>query len=289
LALADQIPPFSVKIAGTELSWEAGRSTFEVVARDVRAIEPGGLTVLALPRVAMTFSLRALMNGILAPVRLRIDAPDLHVERRPDGSFTFDLGPDSGAPAVLSASRLKGDADAGGTADLVLDDLLQVPDPHHSMGYLTQVEVRAGRLTVDDRQRDTIWHATEMNLAVERGAGGMVIDAALDLDLGGTVTRLAGRADYDRHNRHIDGHIDLAGGTLSPAGITAVQGARLADFRRDHPGLGPATRPARSACGRFAERPRTDRRAASGERRSSDSGGAPRRELQCRHGTIVDR
>ncbi|HWK43912.1 MAG TPA: DUF3971 domain-containing protein [Stellaceae bacterium] len=231
IALAAQIPPFTVHVATTELHWSAGQPTFEVEARDVRAVEPGGKTVFSLPLVTMTFSFHALVSGILAPVRVVAEAPYLRLERRTDGSFSFiaDDAPPNPAPTP-TADAASGDSEnAMGTADLLFRDMLAAPDPSHSTGFLTEVSIQAGRLTVEDRQRGIDWLATGVNLAMSRGAAGMTVDGGMDLDLGGGTTHLSAHADYDRFERYIAGQVDVAGvepELLAPSLPAQLQGVR---------------------------------------------------------------
>ena len=66
-ALADPQSGLSVRVGSTRLTWAGERRSIEFHIRDVRIRDRGGVTIAALPDVAVRLSLRALAQGTVAP------------------------------------------------------------------------------------------------------------------------------------------------------------------------------------------------------------------------------
>ncbi len=159
---ADQ--PYRIAIEDTVLTWGGWDHALEVRAVRLHIQDRGGRELAILPEVGFAFSGRALMRGLIAPVRIDILAPHLRIERQVDGRLAFGA-------TVLEAGN-----DAGSQGDQALmamiGDLLQPPDPQKPTGYLESVALRQGRLDITDAITGRDWQAQDFLVVLRRGASG---------------------------------------------------------------------------------------------------------------------
>ncbi|MGE0651317.1 MAG: hypothetical protein AB7P12_06165, partial [Alphaproteobacteria bacterium] len=140
-----------VSIGDAVLTWAEGRRTLDIQLTELHVRDREGNEQAFVPDLSVSFSLRALMTGRLAPTRLDLFEPSLTVIRRADGSLAF--GDASAAPATPSASesmeyepRLGGDI-----TRQVLSHMLGPPDHEGPLGYLTTIRLLGADFTFDDQ------------------------------------------------------------------------------------------------------------------------------------------
>jgi hypothetical protein len=200
-AIASAQPGLAAHIDHTLVSLEQG-GTVDIVARGVRLRRHDGEAQLTLPELSLGLSLRAALRGVIAPTRIVLRQPDLHLERARDGTFHIGLGED--------------EPSAGDWTDNLLHDLAAPPDRHGRLGYLTQVAVRDAGLTVDDRALGVTWRAKRADASIFRSDDGIFGDMAVAVErAGGGETQL--HSDF----RYVGGQdrlaIQLAFSDLRPA------------------------------------------------------------------------
>src|ERR1051326_4906144 len=135
-ALSDREHGITVSVERTLLSHEPGSSTADLVAQGVHLRRTDGSAEVVLPRVSLNLSVRAALSGTMAPTRIVLTAPQLHLTRQPDGTIHFGLGEGAGAEDIGSG---------------VLADLDVRPNQRGPLGYLREVAIRDAQLTLDDR------------------------------------------------------------------------------------------------------------------------------------------
>ena len=181
-AIAGAQPGLAAHIDHTLVSLEPGR-TVDIVARGVRLRRHDGEAQLTLPELSLALSLRAALRGVIAPTRIVLRQPELHLERAVDGTFHIGLGED--------------EPGAGDWADSLLHDLAAPPDRHGELGYLAQVAVRDAGLTVHDRALGVTWQAKRADVSIFRSDDGIFGDIALAVErAGGGETQLHGDFRY---------------------------------------------------------------------------------------------
>jgi hypothetical protein len=171
-----------VQIDHTLLSLGEG-SGIDILAQGVHLERTGGAAQLTLPEMALGFSLRAALRGIIAPTRIVLDAPELRLVRALDGTFHLGLGDETPG--------------AGDWGEDLLRDIAGPPDRRGSLSYLTRVAVRRAVLIVEDRALGVTWRARQLEATLRRGADGSIGDIALTVvQPGGEEARFRGNFRY---------------------------------------------------------------------------------------------
>jgi hypothetical protein len=184
-----------------------GERRLELLARGVHITlrDTGGSVTL--PEVAIRFSPRALLHGVLAPTRVILDDPILRLERGADGAVRLGLG----------------DATAPGAEDWgarLVQGLAAPQAEGEPLGYLAEVAVRRATLIVDDRLLNTSWKIDQVAIALRRGGDGIVGDISLAAVLGRHETMIDGSFRYRRSDAGLDAVLNVKG--LRPAHWAAM-------------------------------------------------------------------
>jgi hypothetical protein len=173
-----------VSIGDAVLTWAEGRRTLDIQLSELHVRDREGNEQAFVPDLSVSFSLRALMSGRLAPTRLDLYEPSLTVVRRPDGSLAF--GDSSAAPAAPSASttteyepRLGGDL-----TGRVLSRLVGPLNREGPLGYLTTIRLLGADFTFDDQYDGIVLRAPGSDIALTRGRDGISGNARLNIVAG---------------------------------------------------------------------------------------------------------
>ncbi|BBK38174.1 hypothetical protein STAQ_32520 [Allostella sp. ATCC 35155] len=178
-----------IEIGRTVVVWQGWEANPELRAETVVARAPDGRVVATVPALAVSASLEGLLRGTLAPARVELVEPRLHLVREADGRIRADVGgaqDGSGDPAVVEA---------------VLADLMGPPHRRGPLGQLRRLAVRDATIIIDDRRLGRVWTLPDGDLVFRRGERGLEGSLAIDLDLGPHRQRLDGTF---RHLREDD-------------------------------------------------------------------------------------
>jgi AsmA-like C-terminal region/Protein of unknown function len=188
----------------------------EILAQGLHVKRADGGAELSLPEVALSLSPEAALLGTVAPTRIVLSEPALHLLREADGSFHFGLGGE--APG------------ADDWAESLLRDLAQPPDKVGPFGYLSEIEVRAAALTVDDRALGVTWEAKRADATLFRRPEGIAGTLSAAIDRGGQTAELRGDIHYDTAPHRLEMGVSFT--NLRPALFAAAAPAlqRLATF-----------------------------------------------------------
>ncbi len=195
---------FRIRVGGTRLAWAGWQRTLDILVRDVRAIGENNRVIARVPEMSVTFSLRALIRGIVAPTSFDIIAPRIGLIRNPNGQLALMV-------------EEQGTVDAGVFAGL-LGALGAENDPVRPISYLRRISILDARLSVDDRLNGKKWVVPELDLVLSRERGEIRATMFGAIDIEGTAVRFDGKAAWKPGDRTID---------LS-AGIEPVRLDRLA-------------------------------------------------------------
>ncbi len=143
----------TVAIEHTSLSLAPG-GRLDVLARGVH-LQRAESGALVLGELALEFSPRTVLSGVIAPTRIIVDRPELQLERDEDGSFHLGVG------------ALAPDA-AQGWGQKIIGDLVHPPDGKGTLGSLTDLSIQDASLTVEDRAFGITWHAADANASLTR-------------------------------------------------------------------------------------------------------------------------
>lgn len=178
-----------VAVGETVLSWGGWERTLDIRLTNVSVRAADGSEQAFVPDISVSFSLRALLDGRIAPTRLSLVSPRLAVVRRPDGSFAFgDTGAAQPAPAA-EASRLQ-----GALTGEVVSHLIGPPDHKGPLGYLTTVSLLNAEFVFDDQRTKVMIMAPGSDIVLTRDRGGVGGNARLNVVAGDkqAVINLAG-------------------------------------------------------------------------------------------------
>jgi uncharacterized protein YhdP len=184
----------------------------------IRVADAEGEPFAALPDMAASFSLGSLLQGKLAPTRLVIERPLLHLVRDEAGAIQllFDE-PDSRAPSL---------------GPEILDQLAGPPNPDRPLGLMRRIVVRNAVVIYDDRQTNRRWEADRVDAWIERNLQGLAGDVSVALPFGGRQPELHVSYRYTSDQRAVDLSIQVAG--VEPATLASLSPElaplALADF-----------------------------------------------------------
>jgi hypothetical protein len=172
----------TAKVDHTLISLGEGPS-LEINARGLHLQRTDGKAELALPEVALSLSPQAAILGQIAPTRIVLRGPRLHLLRSDDGSFHIGL-----------AGEQPTNND---WAESLLHELSHRPDHRAPFGYLSEVRVTDAALTVDDRKLGVTWEAQRLDATLRRGTEGFAGDLALAIERGGHLAQLHGDFQFE--------------------------------------------------------------------------------------------
>ncbi|WP_374443945.1 DUF3971 domain-containing protein [Stella sp.] len=169
-----------IEIGQTVVVWRGWEANPELRAETVVARAPDGRIVATVPALAIAMSLESLLRGVLAPARVELVEPRVHLVREADGRIRTDIGgPDDrpGDPTVV---------------ETVLGELMAPLHRRGPLGQLRRLAVRDATIIVDDRRLGRVWTLPDGDLVFRRGDRGLDGTLSIDLDLGPRRQRLDG-------------------------------------------------------------------------------------------------
>jgi hypothetical protein len=204
-ALSSTERGLAVEIGGAEIGYDHEERTIDIVGRDVRVRDRDNRLLVAVPDIALSFSLRAALRGTIAPTRLVIREPSFRLRREADGRWM-----------VAVSGGDDGETNAGDE----LAALIEPPAEDRSLGLLREVTVRGASLLVDDRMAGRSWSARNAAASFFRTEDGIRGGATLAVDLGGTETDLRLGYRYTRTDKRLVTDLSFTG--LDPHHVAAV-------------------------------------------------------------------
>ncbi|HEY1431922.1 MAG TPA: hypothetical protein VGF39_09885, partial [Stellaceae bacterium] len=134
-----------IAISGARLGIDRQSRQLDLRLEGVRVADADGEPFAAFPDMVASFSFGSLLQGKLAPTRLVIERPLLHLVRDEAGAVQLRFGkPDSRAP---------------GLGPDILDQLAGPPDPDRPFGLMRRIVVRNAAVIYDDRRTNRRWEA----------------------------------------------------------------------------------------------------------------------------------
>lgn len=217
-----------VSVGATVLSWAGWQRTLDIQLSEVSAKSADGVEQAFIPDISVSFSMRALLDGRIAPTRLSLVGPRLTVMRRPDGSFAFG---DSNVPQAATGQPAPGQATsqeeqsrlAGALTAEVISHLVGPPDHKGPLGYLTTVSLLNAEFVYDDRRAGVLVMAPGSDIVLSRDRGGVGGNARLNIVAGDkqAIINLAG--GFNPANKTIDAVARFSGVTPAEfAGLAPV-------------------------------------------------------------------
>ena len=150
-----------------------------------------------LPDIVVGFSLRALVQGTLAPSSIEVFGARLRLVRGEDGKFQLGARPDLGAD---SGAGPAGESDFSQVLPAVIEQLESKPDPNRPLSFLTKLRILDGQITIEDRQSQLSWEAPGAVIELRRGETGITGEVGLAVNIRGTRATVTADFTYDSTN-----------------------------------------------------------------------------------------
>ena len=173
-ALSDEASGITVDIDETVLTWEGWSRTIDLRARRTRLIDASGRRLAALPDVSVMLSMRALVQGEVAPTVIDLVRPRIALVRRADGRIELDQEAESASDHVA--------VDEGGvlsTLPAQLDQLMSEPSAERPLAFLRKVRFSDGVIYLRDEATAREWRVSGVSLEVEKDDVGLSGGVAL--------------------------------------------------------------------------------------------------------------
>ena len=142
---------------------------------DLRLIEPGGRSILALPELAVALDAGQLVRGRLRPSSVRLLGAQLEAVRDPEGRIGLSIGGLSGMQGPQTPAEV---LDA-------LDRMFSTP----TLADLSLIEVEALTLTLTDARAGREWQLGDGRLVLENRPEGLAAELSVTLLDGATPAR----------------------------------------------------------------------------------------------------
>jgi hypothetical protein len=176
-----------VEIEDLILAWGGWERALDIRAIGVRLKPKESQTTARIREVSVSFSLRALVQGRLAPTSLEVLRPRVVLVREADGRIGMGFADASGEEAQSGSGQL---------LPLLLAELSGTPGPDSSLRYLNRVSVIDADLRIDDRKAGAMWTARDADISLRRAPQGLRARFDVQLGLGNTGPALSGTANY---------------------------------------------------------------------------------------------
>lgn len=200
---------YRVEFSDTILSWAGWDRSLDILVRDVRVRDAGGILLGTVPELSLGLSGLQLLRGKVSPTMIELLRPQLFLHRSHDGTISFGFG---------------GAAKASGPSDPAFGNLLggvvAARDPSRPLGLLSEVSVREAEITLEDESLGLILHAPKSDIVLRRTPEGLAGTIEGLARLGELEIPLSGTATYDRASASILSKLRFA--EINPAQIAAM-------------------------------------------------------------------
>ena len=212
-ALSDPAGGLSVRVGRTELTWGGWDKTLDLHTRDVRIQDEKGFTLAVLPDIVVRLSLRALVQGNVAPTVVEVIGARLNLVRGTDGGFEFDRWHGETQEALI-------ESDLSQVLPSIVERMMSSPEPGDPLSFLTAVRIVGGQIGVDDKKLGRYWQAPLADIELRRNAAGLAGEIAMVIAFGDTYSNFTGSFLLDRDTGRIDLSSDFT--DLHPAALISV-------------------------------------------------------------------
>jgi hypothetical protein len=203
-ALDDLDSGFFVQIGHTEVTWAGERRSIEFHTRDLRIRNRDGVAVAAFPDVMVRLSLRALVQGVVAPTVVEIVGARIRLARDADGSFAI-------VRQLAGAEAAQSGAEFSEVLPAIIRQLMSKPNVGRPLSFLSAVRIRRGQVTIDDRRLDLVWRAPVADIELRRDSAGLAGEVDLVLAVGESRARLSGDFLFPRGGERISARGQFVG------------------------------------------------------------------------------
>lgn len=192
--------PYDIDIGDTLLTWEGWGNSIDITATDVSAVDKQGNNIAQVPRVSFGISVRALLRGMIAPVRVAVYHPVFSIHRHADGHVTI------GHRAMEEETPLEESV----LFPTLVEELLDEPNPDQFTGYLTSAAIVDAEIVYIDDTTGLTWRPENTTVRLERNQGGLTGHISLKVPELGRPAIISATIRYDAGTQRvvIDGQLD---------------------------------------------------------------------------------
>lgn len=192
--------PYKIDIGDTLLTWEGWGNSIDVTATDVSAVDAQGNDIAQVPRVSFGISVRALLRGMIAPVRVAVYHPVFVIHRHADGQITI------GHRTMEEETPLEDSI----LFPTLVEELLDDPNPDQFTGYLTSAAIVDAEIVYIDDTTGLTWRPENTTIRLERNKDGLTGHISLRIPELGRPAIISAQIRYDIGTKRvvIDGELD---------------------------------------------------------------------------------
>ncbi len=200
-ALNQQRDDLSIALDEVVIAWNPKALSLDVQLHNVVVTDQEG-EAISIPQANVGLSGRALLNGMIAPLRVSVSDIAVTLVIYDDGRFAL-TGSAPGTTAA-TAPTLPVPAEERQPLSPVLLALLSPPDRSSPIGFLEEFELRNSLLLVENRQTGSNWALNSSQIVVNRdddGAHSLAVGEVSRLSfagIAGTPTPIAWSSRFDR-------------------------------------------------------------------------------------------
>ena len=188
---------YRLNFADLRLTWAGWERTLDVRASDVQSFSTDGALLATFPEMAVEFSIGAMLRGIIAPTKLELFKPDVHLNH--DVNSVLDLG--TNEPSRRNSRLIFADE---------IGRVLGVQRTDSRLSYLQSVSILDGSLVIYGPDSKPRWAAKRANVVIERSSNGLHAELELEMDLDGSFVDLEIEAQLNSENGLINADINFS-------------------------------------------------------------------------------
>ncbi|MSP20447.1 MAG: hypothetical protein EXQ93_02755 [Alphaproteobacteria bacterium] len=182
-ALVARDGAYRITFADTVLAWGGWSRTLDLRVLDVRLLAADDSLLGQAPEISVTLSVRALLQGRLAPTRIDLLKPQLRLIRDENGRI--GLGGD-----------LPQTAREGNMLQALLAALSDPPAQASPFEFLSRVGIAEATVWIEDRITGAEWFAPRLDATLVRRTAGISAELNLIVALIGGAVEFTATADY---------------------------------------------------------------------------------------------
>lgn len=211
-ALDDPDSGLFVQIGHTELIWAGERRSLEFHTRNLRVRNRDGFVVATFPDIAVRLSMRALVQGVIAPTVVEVVGARIRLSRDAEGNFGI-------VQRVAGGEAAESGAEFSELLPAIVQQLMSKPSIGRPLSFLSVVRLRRGHVTIDDRSLNLVWRAPVADIELRRDSAGLTGEVDLIIAVGESRTRLSGDFLFPHGSERITARgqfVGLLSGALIP-------------------------------------------------------------------------
>ncbi len=209
--------PLKFRVGGARLAWGGWERTLDILVNDVQAVGADNRLVARIPEMSVTFSARALLQGVVAPTSFDIIGPRIRLVRNESGRMAMMVEEQDAIDPGLFAGGL---AALGGKND-----------PRRPITYLRRISILGARVRLEDRVNGVSWKAPEIDLVLLREDGEIRASMFGAVEIGSTPVRFNSNAAWKPGDSSVDVTVGIEPVRLDRLAALGPRFSELSNFR----------------------------------------------------------